>query len=1609
MAIPSFHRPGILTALDWFNVYDSTLNVNDPAMLATTRSMSRILRPRSVDGHSSASFPPLLPTGGSITYDVDNDGDSLNESVWLDLGYPPQTNSDGQVFKPMFSFLVIGLNGKLPLNSAGNLQATMTSGQPTFTQATSLGYSPSEIDITFALQNAYDPNSPISPYSYNTAGSDYSSIYLQSAPYMQIDDAGFNRANPSMSDAANGIDVRTTQLRNLLAGSRLPDPNYKPNDPTTTPSTNLDINAVMMNGNAVLMPNGIFDTNDYTGLDNNGNTAVPSLTSAVAGRWGEEWGVPQYLYGTGTSNSPYQNPVRAGLSFFNGMNYDVRDDNHNTFDFWPALAAGTSHPENADYYDVTGSLLFPVERIRRFVTPLDLAGTGRVRTYGAESTRSTGGDAMGRVAFFGFFRPPGLLIDITPQTAVTPAANQLATWNSQSNASNAPANSAETIGMATVNTIPANNRLRGYEAFRNPNVTGALGGGAPKGLYVAGMPSDGMGNLTVGETATPTFDVAVNSNPGYPSRGLNEADEMTLYGSSQYDRAFGPSDLQWLYRFQDVDGQSLQSRLSYLAPISFTNPLDGPRRRRLFALDAFETNNFAWSNNSMAKLQANGATNAFTPPIAHRDRKINLNFPLPVSNSPDEPVRQKWIRESYALLKLTLPPTAVDTPEELAQLSQYLINVVDFRDPDATSTKFINTDITVTPATISAAPKLTRVTNGATGNLVQHGMEYSPIAINEVLAYQFETKVTDKQPSAVVPQSKRMFFEVVNTLTQDATAIGGVTGISNDLDLTGWDVVVMPDNGYGRPDPYTGQIPTGTTGGPTITSFPLVGGTQASPAPFVQAQNIPALPSATVNTTTLLPRGSDNKDYYFVFGNNQISGTPLTVANGVVNKLSPPAQPGGTGGQTVETGWPNATVNGTSTPNIVPNAINLDLTSQLTTPNTYYWLYLRRPSNPFDTGNTDPDGRIVVDSFRFMFTYSQGRGTYNQQTMKDEVNPPNLASIDFIYSLQRMQPYRGGHAITPLPGDATGAPANYVMTSYGFSEQTFPAGNTGTGANVFGQYGTLNVTGPILNTLGQPNKNASVTNDSVWEYVPFNDRDFANPIEMTLVPAVAPGLFTKQFIENPPPINFTTTPLYPNTVSAGTAIPANAPTQFTPTSAPRTFPYLSDKFFYTGQVEPTGGYPAPASGPAQTSSNGHYVGGPSGAGWHSMLEFFEVPSPVFGSIGSVENGTNYDWARQDTKPGLLNPNLIIDEEVFLGLMGNRFYSEMNKTAPGGATLPRVVLQVDTNGTPSSSVPFSSTGFIDSSQTPMNHLKGAFADFLNLRHGGSGFLYGFGNGATGSTAPLAVERPYRSLTYRDVHGNYDINATIMRPATLPPSANTTPVANPAIGAALPTTQPTPFVADPGVKNPYLFANNNPIQPPPIPTRRLFQVPDNYGAPNNGATLPAGSNPSNASPTGDPNVNTPITLSSLTNPDADLISEPLSGSTSTTTNYIGGLSQAADPTATPPTTAVNDNRDHPYFRSEWLQRVANLTTPRTHQYAVWITVGFFEVTQQGDPSLALTNPLLAYDILGLELGVIDGKNTRYRGFFLLDRTRAVGFNPANPGDFRDVVVYRQMIED
>ena len=121
------------------------------------------------------------------------------------------------------------------------------------------------------------------------------------------------------------------------------------------------------------------------------------------------------------------------------------------------------------------------------------------------------------------------------------------------------------------------------------------------------------------------------------------------------------------------------------------------------------------------------------------------------------------------------------------------------------------------------------------------------------------------------------------------------------------------------------------------------------------------------------------------------------------------------------------------------------------------------------------------------------------------------------------------------------------------------------------------------------------------------------------------------------------------------------------------------------------------------------------------------------------------------------------------------------------------------------------------------------------------------------------------------------------------------------------------------------------------------------------------------------------------------------------YLGVNSNTA---ATPP---VIDQKQHPYFRTEMLQKAMNLTTVRTHQYAVWITIGFFEVTRQGDLLMIQSgNPILAFDLLGPELGASTGQTTRYRGFFLVDRLKLYGFDDTTPGSFRPAVVYRQTIE-
>ena len=280
-----------------------------------------------------------------------------------------------------------------------------------------------------------------------------------------------------------------------------------------------------------------------------------------------------------------------------------------------------------------------------------------------------------------------------------------------------------------------------------------------------------------------------------------------------------------------------------------------------------------------------------------------------------------------------------------------------------------------------------------------------------------------------------------------------------------------------------------------------------------------------------------------------------------------------------------------------------------------------------------------------------------------------------------------------------------------------------------------------------------------------------------LVPGCPPGLFTKQFAEFAP--SRTNSGVFaqvqPQSAPPPIIMPfATAATAFVTGSAanpmpPHTFPYLVDKFFYTGAS-------------SRDRLGGNVVGSPTGDGWFKMFEFFEVPSQMLGAIGPVAQGTNFDWQRQDTRPGLLNLNLIIDEEAFFSVTGRQdanfnqqwlnfiqvpsipagtYSLPLNGKAPipqYGPPMPLVVTAIDANGSPAYVYPITNQGVTATdpilaalnqgnpagpSRIVDSRIKAAFAQFLWLRHGGSGYLFGFGNGAVGqnnAVVPIAPAEP-----------------------------------------------------------------------------------------------------------------------------------------------------------------------------------------------------------------------------------------------------------------------------
>ena len=98
-------------------------------------------------------------------------------------------------------------------------------------------------------------------------------------------------------------------------------------------------------------------------------------------------------------------------------------------------------------------------------------------------------------------------------------------------------------------------------------------------------------------------------------------------------------------------------------------------------------------------------------------------------------------------------------------------------------------------------------------------------------------------------------------------------------------------------------------------------------------------------------------------------------------------------------------------------------------------------------------------------------------------------------------------------------------------------------------------------------------------------------------------------------------------------------------------------------------------------------------------------------------------------------------------------------------------------------------------------------------------------------------------------------------------------------------------------------------------------------------------------------------------------------------------------------------NPYFRYQALARLGNLVTTRSNVYAIWITVGYFQVSP--NPNGADTAHPDGYQ-LGQELGSDTGEIERHRAFYIYDRTIPVGFVRGQDTNVEHGLLLRRYIE-
>jgi hypothetical protein len=191
--LPSFHRPELVRY--WANQSSSPFDISNAEYRDFRRQI--IARPMPWDHPRFSGSNPnyAAPSGDAAAddsnwlnvlmskslWDVDNDGDGVPESIWIDPGLPVLTAPNGKRYKRLVAVLIKDMDGRVNLSTAGNLKIaqennyylpdTQVSGQfagqdPNAPSNVRLprgvGYGQAEIDFRRILVGAGDASNHLS-------------------------------------------------------------------------------------------------------------------------------------------------------------------------------------------------------------------------------------------------------------------------------------------------------------------------------------------------------------------------------------------------------------------------------------------------------------------------------------------------------------------------------------------------------------------------------------------------------------------------------------------------------------------------------------------------------------------------------------------------------------------------------------------------------------------------------------------------------------------------------------------------------------------------------------------------------------------------------------------------------------------------------------------------------------------------------------------------------------------------------------------------------------------------------------------------------------------------------------------------------------------------------------------------------------------------------------------------------------------------------------------------------------------------------------------------------------------------------------------------------